>query len=102
MPEDARAHTLLATDYTQMGRAEEAVREANLALALRPNDAVVLYNVACTFGQLGRKSETLDALKKAWEAGFKDPSWARRDPDLAILHGDPEFEKLYPATAVGE
>ena len=22
--------------------------------------------------------------------------WARRDPDLAMLHGDPEFEKLYP------
>jgi hypothetical protein len=22
--------------------------------------------------------------------------WARRDPDLAVLHGDPEFDKLYP------
>jgi non-specific serine/threonine protein kinase len=102
LPEDARGHTLLATDYTQMGRAEEAVRESNLAMALRPNDAVVLYNVACTFGQLGRKPECLGALKKAWEAGFKDPSWARRDPDLAILHGDPDFEKLYPPGAAGE
>ena len=57
LPEDARGHTLLANDYTQMGRVEEAVREANLAMALRPNDAIVLYNVACTFGQLGRKPE---------------------------------------------
>jgi len=102
MPEDARGRTLLATDYTQMGRADDAVREANLAIALRPNDAVVLYNVACTFGQLGRKPEALGALRKAWEAGFKDPSWARRDPDLALLHGDPEFERLYPASAAGE
>ena len=102
MPEDARGRTLLATDYTQMGRADDAVREASLAMALRPNDAVVLYNVACTFGQLGRKQETLDALRKAWEAGFKDPSWARRDPDLALLHGDPEFDKLYPATPATE
>ena len=23
--------------------------------------------------------------------------WVRRDPDLASLHGEPEFEKLYPA-----
>ncbi|MGE5125448.1 MAG: protein kinase domain-containing protein [Betaproteobacteria bacterium] len=99
MPEDARGRTLLATDYTQMGRADEAVREANLAIALRPNDAVVLYNVACTFGKLGRAQEALAALKKAWEAGFKDASWVRRDPDLSILHGDPEFEKLYPPTA---
>jgi hypothetical protein len=22
--------------------------------------------------------------------------WARRDSDLALLHGDPEFERLYP------
>ena len=101
MPEDARGRTLLATDYTQMGRSDDAVREANLAMALRPNDAVVLYNVACTFGQLGRKPDCLGALRKAWEAGFKDPSWARRDPDLAILHGDPEFEKLYPAGETG-
>jgi len=36
------------------------------------------------------------------EAGFRDVDWTRRDPDLAPLHGDPEFEKLYfapnPAT----
>ena len=51
---------------------------------------------ACVFGQLGRKPEALDALRKAWDAGFKDADWTRRDPDLAILHGDPEFEKLYP------
>ena len=102
LPEDARGHTLLANDYIQMGRVEEAIREANLAMALRPNDAVVLYNVACTFGQLGRKPEALGALKKAWEAGFKDPSWARRDPDLTILHGEPEFERLYPPGAAGE
>jgi hypothetical protein len=42
------------------------------------------------------KAEAIDALKKAWESGFKDIAWARRDPDLALLHGDPEFERMYP------
>jgi Flp pilus assembly protein TadD len=96
VPEDARGRTLLATDYAFVGRPDDAVRDANLAMTLRPNDAMVLYNVACVFGQLGRRTEALDTVKKAWEAGFKDRSWARRDPDLAILHDDPEFEKLYP------
>jgi serine/threonine protein kinase/Tfp pilus assembly protein PilF len=96
VPEDARARVLLAADYAAMGHSEEAVREANLATALRPNEATVLYNAACVFCQLGRKPDALAAIKKAWNAGFIDPDWARRDPDLALLHGDPEFEKLYP------
>ena len=61
----------------------------------------MLYNAACAFCQLGRKAEAMEALKKAWDAGFSDADWARRDPDLALLHGDPEFEKLYPAPPEG-
>ncbi len=100
IPEDARGRTLLATDYVHFNREDDALREANLAMALRPNDAMVMYNVACVFGKLDKKPECLEALYKAWSAGFRDPAWARRDPDLAILHGEPEFERLYPA--VGE
>jgi serine/threonine protein kinase/Tfp pilus assembly protein PilF len=96
VPEDARARVLLAADYAAVGHAEEAMREANLAMALRPNEATVVYNVACVFCQLGRKPDALAAIKKAWAAGFIDPDWARRDPDLALLHGDPEFDQMYP------
>jgi non-specific serine/threonine protein kinase len=42
------------------------------------------------------KREAMDALRKAWDNGFKDAQWARRDPDLALLHGEAEFERLYP------
>jgi non-specific serine/threonine protein kinase len=101
VPEDARGRTLLATDYVHVGRPEDALREASLAMALRPNDAMVTYNVACVFGTLQRKAECLDAITKAWHAGFRDPAWARRDPDLAIVHDDPEFERLYPEKAAG-
>jgi len=101
VPEDARARVLLAADYAAVGHVEEAMREANLGITLRPNEATVLYNAACVFCQLGKKAEGMAALKKAWEAGFIDPDWARRDPDLALLHGEPEFEKLYPTAPEG-
>jgi len=102
VPEDARARTLLAGDYASLGMVDAAEREASLAIALRPNEAIVLYNAACVFCQLGKKFEALAAIQKSWDAGFRDPDWARRDPDLALLRGEPEFDKLYPATAATE
>jgi non-specific serine/threonine protein kinase len=96
VPEDARARILLGSDYAALGREEDALRELNLAVTLRANEASILYNVACVYCLLKRKPEALDALRKAWEAGSKDSVWARRDPDLTLLHGDPEFERLYP------
>ena len=98
-PEDARARVLLAANYAGVERADDAVRELSLAMAMRSNAATVLYNAACTYGRLHRKPEAIEALKKAWGAGWQDGGWARRDPDLAILHGDPEFERLYPKDA---
>ena len=100
-PEDARARTLLAGDAS-LGQVEAAEREASLAISLSPNEGIVLYNAACVFCQLGKKPEALAAIQKAWDAGFRDPDWARRDPDLALLHGEPEFETLYPATPAAD
>jgi non-specific serine/threonine protein kinase len=97
VPEDARARILLGGMYSQENRVDEAIRETNLAMTLRPNEATVLYNAACTFANLGRRAEAIEAIRKAWESGFRDADWTRRDPDLASLHGDPEFERLYPA-----
>jgi non-specific serine/threonine protein kinase len=96
VPEDARARIMLGADYAELGREEDALRELNLAVTLRANEASILYNVACVYCLLNRKTEAIDALRKAWEAGSKDSVWARRDPDLTLLHGDPEFERLYP------
>jgi serine/threonine protein kinase len=97
VPEDARARILLGSDYAYLGRSEDALRELNLAVTLRANEASILYNAACLYCKLNKKPEALDALRKSWEAGFKDAAWARRDPDLVPLHDEPEFDRLYPA-----
>jgi non-specific serine/threonine protein kinase len=96
MPEDARARTLLAVNYASAGREEDAMREAKMAMTLRPDESTVLYNVACIFGVLKKREEAMDALRKAWKAGFTDADWVRRDSDLAVLHDLPEFDELYP------
>ena len=101
VPEDVRARVALAIDHAILHRADDALRELNLAMLLRPDEASVLYNAACAYCHLGRKAEALDVLAKAHQAGFGDADWARRDPDLALLHGDPVFEQLYPERPAG-
>jgi non-specific serine/threonine protein kinase len=96
VPEDARARILVAGDYADLGRTEDALQQLNMALTLRANEPSILYNAACTYCGLKRHAEAMDVLRKAWEAGFRDAVWARRDPDLAPLHGNPEFDRLYP------
>jgi hypothetical protein len=44
---------------------------------------------------MGKKPEAIDMLRRAKVAGYQNLEWTRRDPDLACLHGEPEFEKLF-------
>jgi non-specific serine/threonine protein kinase len=87
VPEDARARSLLSNYYSQIGRREDAIREMQFAVALRPTDPTMHYNTACTYCALGMKAEAIESLKQAWKFGYRDSVWVRRDPD---------FEKLYP------
>jgi len=96
VPEDARARVLLASNYSRLGREDEAKREADMAMILRPDDSMILYNAACVYCALNNVNDALIAIKKAWESGYRDATWTRQDPDLQILHGHPEFERLYP------
>ncbi len=94
VPEDVRARVLLAGNLAYAGNAEEAIRHLQTAVALRPGDANTLYNAACGYGLLGRKTDALETLKKALAAGYGNRHWAAKDSDLNCLHDDPEFRKL--------
>ena len=80
VPEDVRARILLAALYAGFGREDEAKRQAEMAVALRPNDANVLFNAACCYGVLDSKPEALGMLTRAFEAGYGNMDWAARDP----------------------
>jgi len=94
VPEDVRARVLLSSGLAEAGEVDESIRHLQTAVALRPNDPNILYNAACTYGVLARKTEALATLKKAIAAGWGNPNWAARDSDLDCLHDDPEFRKL--------
>jgi hypothetical protein len=43
---------------------------------------------------LEEKAEALALLRRLKQAGILNADWARRDPDLASMHQDPEFLAL--------
>jgi tetratricopeptide (TPR) repeat protein len=95
VPEDVRARMLLAGYYAAAGgKEDDAVRQLQTAVALRPGDSNVLYNAACTYALLQKKAEALDTLRNAVKAGWSNMDWVSRDPDLANLHEEPEFNHL--------
>jgi serine/threonine protein kinase/Flp pilus assembly protein TadD len=95
VPEDVRARILLATRLASSKEHEdETIRHLQTAVALRPGDPSTLYNAACTYGVLGKKTEALETLKKSFAAGYSNYDWAAKDSDLDCLHDDPEFQKL--------
>ncbi len=93
-PDDVRARILLACDLAILGQQDEAVQHIKIAVAMRPTDANILYNAACTYGVLKMKKQALDAFRKCVVAGYHNARWATQDPDLAVLQDDPEFVKL--------
>ena len=93
-PDDVRARILLACDLAILGQQDEAVQHIKIAVAMRPNDANILYNAACGYGVMKMKKESLDAFRRCVEAGYHNAIWATSDPDLAIIHDDPEFQRL--------
>jgi serine/threonine protein kinase/tetratricopeptide (TPR) repeat protein len=93
-PDDVRARILLASDLAILGQIHEAVQHVKIAVAMRPSDANVLYNAACTYGILAMKKEAMETLRRSMDAGYYNADWCTKDPDLKILHDEPEFKKL--------
>jgi len=94
VPEDVRARILLATNHAEFRDEGAAIRELQIAVALRPNDSNILYNAACVYALFQRKAEALEMIKKAVTAGYSNMDWLARDPDLTCLRDDPEFQRL--------
>ena len=93
-PDDVRARILLAADLAYLGQPEEAVLHVRIAVAMRPTDSNVLYNAACTYGSLAMKADALEMFQRCIKSGYSNSAWAINDPDLKILHDDPEFKNL--------
>ena len=96
-PDDARALILGATARAVINDPTRAVEYAARAMAVDPEDPMLLYNVACTYGVLGKVDECLDALEQAVSKGWGDRDWLAHDSDLDSIRSEPRYLALMRA-----
>lgn len=93
-PSNLLALSELAQVLTQLGRIREGL-DADLKLALlAPKDPLVHYNLACSLCLSGKKEDSLDALERCIELGYKDLGHLLQDEDLMDLNEEPRFQAL--------
>jgi adenylate cyclase len=93
-PDDPRAHYLGAIAWCRLGQVDRVLAWCERALGLDPDDAGVLYNVACLNAVGGRPERALDLLEHAVENGFGHKEWIEHDPDLESLRGNTRYQAL--------
>ena len=93
-PDDARALYLGAGALVQLGDQDRGLDWTRRAYAIDSEDPGVLYNVACSYSNMGRVDDAIACLEKAVQNGFGHREWFENDSDLDPLRGDERFQAL--------
>ena len=93
-PEDVQALVIGSAALVDLGERDKGLEWADMALAMDPDDARLVYNLACTYALAGRKEEAFKALEQSIDAGWRQRGWIENDRDLASLRDDPRFGEL--------
>ena len=85
---------ILGNDYTRRGRHAEGLIIDERLGKLRPDDALVHYNLACSYSLTVQLDLAVEALEVAINLGYRDFKWMAQDPDLENLRKHAAYKKI--------
>jgi tetratricopeptide (TPR) repeat protein len=88
------ALTMLGAALTRAGRHEEALEVDLKTTTLLRNEPTAFYNLACSYSVLNRVDESIYALRKALDLGYRDFNHLLKYEDLENVRKDPRFRTL--------
>lgn len=93
-PEYEEALVVLGDDYTRRGRFKDGLKIDLALVRLRPEDALVHYNLACSYSLTDQFEEAASSLDMAIDLGYRDFSFLAHDPDLKPFRGTEFYKKI--------
>jgi len=93
-PDDIRALYMLANGLVALGERDEGLTWARRALALDPDEPMLLYNIGCIYALAGMTEEALECLERSVRHGLTQIGWFANDANLDALRDHPRFRKL--------
>jgi tetratricopeptide (TPR) repeat protein len=101
VPENMPLHASVGLAYAYLGRAVEAAREGQEAVAKMPfeRDAVwapyLQHQLVRIYLLVGQPDKALDQLEELFRIPYYlSPAWLKIDPTFRALRGNPRFERL--------
>jgi tetratricopeptide (TPR) repeat protein len=94
-PDFVEALPAIGALYTRAGRYDEGLEVDKRLARLRPDDANVLYNLACSYSLLGLVEQSFEVLKRALTLGYDNLELLETDDDLKNLRTDERFQTYF-------
>lgn len=85
---------ILGDDYTKRGKFTLGLKIDQRLAVLCPHNALVYYNLACSYSLTGRQEEAAEALERSLDYGYRDFKWLNDDPDLADLRDHSVYSRI--------
>jgi adenylate cyclase len=86
-----------ANGLVALGQHDKGLAWARRALALDPDEPMLLYNIGCIYSLAGLVGDALDCLERSVEKGLTQTGWFLHDSNLDPLRSHPRFVRLMAA-----
>lgn len=92
-PDFVQALIALGNLYTKKGLYAQGLEIDKKLAALKPEDPIILYNLACSYSLLKDTDSALKTIKRAVTYGYDNLDHLEQDNDLSNLRNDDRFKK---------
>ena len=93
-PDYVEALQILGDAFTRRGEFSEGLKVDEQLARLRPDDALVHYNLACSYSLTDQIEQAGESLERALQLGYRDFRWIVTDPDLRNLRKHSLYRKI--------